>query len=104
MLSLAITSKALSFPSSYLDYVASDSGRNTRLLFETFAQSRGLDPLVAETWYSIPRLSIFDIRVGPRNTKNKQKTYKTQCELTSNFFAGNEIPRPSVKWKLGEDA
>eukprot|EP00026_Physarum_polycephalum_P003286 Phypoly_transcript_03296.p1 GENE.Phypoly_transcript_03296~~Phypoly_transcript_03296.p1 ORF type:complete len:460 (+),score=53.46 Phypoly_transcript_03296:645-2024(+) len=41
-----------------------NEGANIRLFFDNFARARGLDPLVAESWYSFSLLDVFSAGNG----------------------------------------
>lgn len=57
------TNLALGMSTSLSEYWKSKRGRHTRMVLENFAKGKNLDPLLAETWYSIPRQSVMGIHV-----------------------------------------
>lgn len=50
------------FAAKPIGYWTSEKGRNMREFFENIARRRNLDPLVADTWYSISRSEIKDLQ------------------------------------------
>lgn len=60
---LEATKTALNFSTSS-EYWTSKRGRNTRVLLENIARSKNMDPLLAQTWYSIPRQLVMDVQVS----------------------------------------
>jgi signal peptidase I len=45
-------------------YWTGKKGKNMRLFLEKFARSRNMDPLLPDTWYSIPRRAIESTKEG----------------------------------------
>lgn len=46
-----------------MNYWSSENGKNMRILFEQFAESRNFDPLVPENWYDFSAESFVNIEV-----------------------------------------
>jgi hypothetical protein len=66
-LRIEATNTALSFPTTLNEYWTSKKGRNIRTVLVNYAKSKNLDPLRAETWYSISRKTLENAQVIKRN-------------------------------------
>ena len=67
-----VSERSLEFKAKPQGYWTSPEGRNARRLFEGIAKRRGLDPLSAETWYSLARHELesekVDLASHPRTS------------------------------------
>lgn len=64
LIELESANKALNYPQVNNEYWATERGRTTRTVLANIAKRRNLDPLLAETWYSIPRQSVLHEQVS----------------------------------------
>ena len=53
----------MGFSTKPVRYWTAERGKNLRMVLENYARSKKLDPLLAATWYNIPRLELVENNV-----------------------------------------